>query len=556
MVRRRDRTRQGNGTRSPLRVFGAALALGALVCAPASFAQASPEASHTAIACPYAPASGRQVPTPLDLFGPLFVAVQEARLYPDSKTFADAEPRRAPDAIMADYCAQPPRGAEALRAFVERNFTVPAQPATLAPARRRVPLARHIALLWSELAREPAEPAPGSSAISLERAYVVPGGRFREMYYWDSYFTMLGLRVDGRDDLVEAMIDDFTALIERFGHVPNGTRSYYVTRSQPPFYYLMVGLSTSQDAALRQRRLAAMKREHAFWTSGEHQVRMPDGSLLSRYASPVARPREESWGEDAALRAETGRAPDELYPDIRAAAESGWDFSSRWFADGRTMATIDTMDVVPVDLNALLFGLEQAIASACREAGERACVDRFADLAAARRVAVERWLWDEAEARYGDYDLDAHSIRPGLTAASVYPLFTGLAAPARSHRVLETVESRLLAQGGLRTSLVDTGQQWDAPNGWAPLQWIAVDAARRGGRPDLARAIATRFLATVAREYCASGKLLEKYNVEQQVAGGGGEYPTQDGFGWTNGVTRALQAAYPALADEGACQRN
>ncbi|MFD2137026.1 trehalase family glycosidase [Novosphingobium resinovorum] len=123
----------------------------------------------------------------------------------------------------------------------------------------------HIRALWPQLSRDAVTPPPASSAIALPSPYVVPGGRFREIYYWDSYFTMLGLVADGRDDLVEGMIDDFASLIERFGHIPNGTRTYYLSRSQPPFFALMLDLSKQTDGTVRARRLAALRKEHAYW---------------------------------------------------------------------------------------------------------------------------------------------------------------------------------------------------------------------------------------------------------------------------------------------------
>ncbi|MEE2916028.1 MAG: trehalase family glycosidase, partial [Pseudomonadota bacterium] len=191
----------------------------------------------------------------------------------------------------------------------------------------------------------------------------------------------------------------------------------------------------------------------------------------------------------------------------------------------------------------LLYGMERAIATRCRALG-RACAGDFDRMADTRRAAIERWLWSADEGRYGDFDLTAGRLRAGVTAATAYPLFTGVAAPGRGARAADTIARVLLAPNGLRTTTVATGQQWDKPNGWAPLQWIAVGGVARYGRDDVARMIGTRFLATVEREYRASGKLLEKYDVEESRPGGGGEYPTQDGFGWTNGVTRALQERF------------
>ncbi|MEH3101354.1 alpha,alpha-trehalase TreF [Sphingomonas adhaesiva] len=485
-----------------------------------------------------APAPTAQVRTPADLYGPLFEAVQMRRIFPDGKTFVDAVAKRDAAAIVADYRRGDYRDDAALTAFVMANFDVPASaPATPASA-ARPPLAEHIRALWPQLTRPPLDPPAGSSALALPHRYVVPGGRFREMYYWDSYFTMLGLEADGRGDLTRDMIENFVSLVTRFGHVPNGTRTYYVSRSQPPFLYLMMGLVRDADAATQARWLAALKAEHRFWIT-QRSVTMPDGAVLQRYGDARRTPRDESWREDV----ETGRGDPARYNDLRAGAESGWDFSSRWLGDGRTLATIRTTGIVPVDLNSLLYGMERALAERSRALGHRNAGD-YDRMAEVRRAAIERWLWRDDEARYGDYDLGERRVRAGVTAATAYPLFTGMASPGRGARVAATIERDLLAANGLRSTMATTGQQWDRPNGWAPLQWIAVDGLRRYGRDDLAQRIAVRFLATVEREYRASGKLLEKYDVEESRAGGGGEYPTQDGFGWTNGVTRALQERY------------
>jgi alpha,alpha-trehalase len=498
---------------------------------------------------PVAAIDPASVQTPADLYGDLFVAIQTRRIFPDGKTFVDAVPKRAPAEIMRDWRAAGALDDAGLRAFVLANFDVPGLNPVPVPEAggKRVAMAEHIRRLWPVLTRPPLVPPAGSSALALPRPYVVPGGRFRELYYWDSYFTMLGLKADGQGALVDSMIDDFVALVERYGHVPNGTRSYYLSRSQPPFLYAMMALSPVSDAGVKARRLAALKREWAYWTTPERTTTMPDGTTLQHYWDARATPRDESYREDVETARASGQPVAEVYRDLRAGAESGWDYSSRWLADGQALASIDTTAIVPVDLNSLLFGLEQAIATGCADAGDTDCASTFTDRAATRRNAVERWLWDEAGGRYGDYDPARKAVRSGVTAATLYPLFTGLASKDHGKRTAEATERLLLAPNGLRTTTVATGQQWDKPNGWAPLQWIAVEGLTRYDRGDLAAAVALRFVGTVEREYRASGKLLEKYDVEQSRAGGGGEYPTQDGFGWTNGVVRALQGRYPGM---------
>ena len=186
--------------------------------------------------------------SPRALFKDLFDAVQQAQIFADSKTFADAAPKLPPPHILALFHAAKPQSRDALRVFVAENFTLPEQVIGPELPAERVAIARHIDSLWDQLTRASTTAPQYSSLLPLPEPYVVPGGRFRELYYWDSYFTMLGLAESGRNDLVEHMVRDFAYLIDAYGHVPNGTRSYYLSRSQPPFFYAMVGL-LSEDSA-------------------------------------------------------------------------------------------------------------------------------------------------------------------------------------------------------------------------------------------------------------------------------------------------------------------
>ncbi|MBS0614666.1 MAG: trehalase, partial [Proteobacteria bacterium] len=309
--------------------------------------------------------------SPAQLFGPLYEQVESARLYPDSKSFADAVPLRPPQSILADYEARKPSTPAELATFVAANFTLPpkvaaGEPQPVPPA---ASLEAHIKALWPLLSRPPLQAAPFSSQLSLSHPYVVPGGRFREIYYWDSYFTLLGLLQDGESAMARDLVANFTDLIERYGHVPNGARTYYLSRSQLPVFYLMVGLVPGDTPTARAQQLQALRTEYAFWMRGErelapgeareHVVRMPDGAVLNRYWDALDTPRDESYFEDAALAARSARPSSELYRDLRSAAESGWDFSSRWLRDPQDLASIETTAIVPVDLNSLLYGLER-----------------------------------------------------------------------------------------------------------------------------------------------------------------------------------------------------
>jgi alpha,alpha-trehalase len=277
-------------------------------------------------------------------------------------------------------------------------------------------------------------------------------------------------------------------------------------------------------------------------------VHLADGSLLNRYWDDRATPRDEAWLEDVETARASNRPKEEVYRDLRASAESGWDFSSRWFSDGKTLSTIRTTDIVPVDLNALMYQLEMTIAHACRLARRPDCQRDMAAQARARQKAVQTLLWDDKQGAYVDYDFRNGRQRPQVTIATAYPLFTGLAEKSQAPRIAKTIRGTLLLPHGVATTVVNTGQQWDDPNGWAPHQWIAIDGLRRYGENALAEDIAGRWVKENARVYCLTGKLVEKYNVREAGEGAGGEYPVQDGFGWTNAVFVKLLAMYPRLA--------
>jgi len=198
---------------------------------------------------------------------------------------------------------------------------------------------------------------------------------------------------------------------------------------------------------------------------------------------------------------------------------------------------------VPVDLNALLHKLETSIAQHSRAAGNAPQAHAFEQRAARRQAAITAWLWHERAGAFFDVDWRSGAPRERLNAATLAPLFTGCASPAQAAAVADTVHRRLLAPGGLATTEIDSGEQWDRPNGWAPLQWMAVKGLEAYGQQALADEIRTRWLRTVGEVYGRDGKLVEKYALRQvpqqgSTGGGGGEYPLQDGFGWTSGVTR------------------
>lgn len=417
----------------------------------------------------------------------------------------------------------------------------------------------HVNALWPVLTRSPDSVDPHSSLIPLPSPYVVPGGRFREIYYWDSYFTMQGLVTSGRSDLVKNMLDNFAHLIRTVGHIPNGNRSYYLTRSQPPYFAAMVALyAGATDTAQALPYLDALEREHAFWMDGADRlqpgqfyrrvVRMPEGVVLNRYWDDSNEPRPESYRPDVEIGMtlpESLRA--DFYRNARATAESGWDFSSRWMRDPKDLRTLETTDLIPVDLNSLLYNAERVIAAlrAFRnQPGDADVARRFTQLADERRQAILTLMYDQSRGffydvrwRTGERVLD----RPSLAAAA--PLYFGIAEPEQGVRTAAKLEADFLKPGGFVTTNFNSGQQWDGPNGWPPLEWLTIEGVRRYRRSDLADKAATRWLNLIQRTYRATGRMMEKYDVvNTNRRAGGGEYPTQDGFGWTNGVVLALCA--------------
>jgi alpha,alpha-trehalase len=508
-----------------------------------------------------APSQTARLYDPAHDLGALFSAVQLAGIFPDSKTFADARPLLPPAALVAAFEQSRGKAGFDLHAFVAQHFELPAEYGTIYPTDTSATMEAHLRALWPVLTRAPqpdASDAP-TSLISLPERYVVPGGRFREIYYWDSYFTMLGLIESGRTDIVGSMLGDFASLIKRFGHIPNGNRSYYLSRSQPPFFAAMVALfARATDTAHALRYLGALESEHAFWMAGAERlapgeayrrvVRLKDGTVLNRYWDDLAEPRPEAYRHDAELGARMSDGQREaFYRNVRATAESGWDFSSRWMRDPRDLRSLETTDLVPVDLNSLLYESERLIAAlrtVRAKAGDADVARRFWAAAAERRRSLLAAAYDSAAGFFYDvrWRTGARVIdRPTLAAA--VPLYFGLATPAQGHAVAARLEQDFLRRGGLVTTLVTSGQQWDAPNGWAPLEWMAIEGVRRYGRADLADTVRGRWLALNRRTYGATGRMMEKYDVVDPARrGGGGEYPAQDGFGWTNGVALALAA--------------
>lgn len=496
---------------------------------------------------------------------PLYEAIQTSGIFPDSKFFPDCTLKLAPEEILAAYEQAKDQPGFDLKTFVTVHFEFPETSDSDFNSANK-PIREHLENLWNILLREPnlTFTPNHSSLIALPHPYIVPGGRFREVYYWDSYFTMLGLQVSGCTEVIQNMVDNFAYQIETIGHIPNGNRTYYLSRSQPPFFALMVSLLAEikgEATLLKYRR--ALEKEYAFWMDGEvaltdaktaaqeevpilttyrRVVILADGSILNRYWDDEPSPRPEAYLEDIHTAQQSGALPEATYRHLRAAAESGWDFSSRWLQDEKSLASIQTCNLIPVDLNCLLYFLEKTLIHTYRQLPDHTPVEVFKDRARLRKAAILSHCWEAGKGFFFDFNHVEQQKSSVLTLAAVYPLFFQLADAQQAAAVAKMLEEKFLCHGGLLTTLSHSGQQWDAPNGWAPLQWMAFKGLSNYGHHSLAEKIRENWLALCEKTYQETGKMMEKYNVETPDApGGGGEYPNQDGFGWTNGVYLKLK---------------
>jgi alpha,alpha-trehalase len=489
----------------------------------------------------------------IETLSPLYEVIQKSGIFADSKFFVDCSPKTSPMSILADFEKAQLTSDFDLKKFIEKHFSFPETSQIVYETGEKT-LSEHLDSLWSVLSRKPDE--KGGTLIALPYPYIVPGGRFREIYYWDSYFTMLGLQVSGKINEIENMVSNFAYLIDNLGFIPNGNRTYYLGRSQPPFFSLMVKLLAEEKGKkVLQQFLPQLEKEYTFWMNGSQQlndkqkttnrvVLMPNKQILNRYWDSESTPRPESYIEDVELAEKSSRNPADLYRNIRAAAESGWDFSSRWFAQSDDISTIETTDLLPVDLNCLLLHLEQTLLETYElNADDISKIKKMQVQIKQRKSAILRYCWNEDLQFFTDYHLKKQASSDKLTLAAVYPLFFNLAKKEQAEAVAIRIKKEFLQEGGVVTTLEKTGQQWDAPNGWAPLQWMTYKGLNNYKFYDLAEKIKDNWLIINEKTFLETGKMMEKYNVmNKEVKAGGGEYPNQDGFGWTNGVYLKLNS--------------
>lgn len=455
----------------------------------------------------------------------------------------------------------------ALQKFIDENFEAPGSDLTEHPLddyKDEPPFLSSIAnedvrdvtlglnRMWKELSRVAVvKKGHESTLLNLPHPFIVPGGRFREFYYWDTYFILEGLVVSKMDKTASNIIKNFMYIIDTLGYIPNGTRKYYMYRSQPPFFPLMLLKMLDLDGGkynklILDKGLEMALKEYAFFDKYRSVlVKGRDGKLhkLNYFHVTTDFPRPESLSEDMHTYLSQQKLSErEVYSNLKSGAESGWDFSSRWFKDESDISTINAYNQIPADLNAILFKDEQIISTLLKRAGRHDEARKFGDLSLKRMEAINQVLWNKDVSSWNDYDTENNKfVARRFYFSNVFPLIMGVEPPTGNiYNVLQSYQKELFSYiGGVPVSGPgkDTGQQWDFPNVWAPHQFLIVEFLYSKGEHKMALQIARAFYNSVSVGFKQKGVFYEKYNAEQLgFTGEGGEYAAQTGFGWTNGT--------------------
>jgi alpha,alpha-trehalase len=426
--------------------------------------------------------------------------------------------------------------------------------------------------------------------LYLPNKYVVPGGRFNEMYGWDSYFIIVGLLEDGERDYSRGIIENFFYEIENYGAILNANRAYYLTRSQPPFLtsMIMAQYAADQKAGHDDKKWLAKAyeyavRDHDLWTKapklasntglaryfdvGEGPVpdiadhpeyyaaiadwllKHPDAEVKYGY---IASSLEQGIGPElqvplcdskACPNAHAVKLTADFYQGDRAMRESGFDPSFRWGPfDG------STHHFAPVCLNSLLYKAEMDLAQMATILGHPDDAKKWRAAAEARKQLINKYLWNADKGMFFDWDFMAGQQSTYNYVTTFYPLWVGLATPEQAKAVMKNV-GIFEREGGLAMSDQQTGVQWDLPYGWAPTNLIAVEGMRRAGFNADADRVSVKFLDTIEANFKRTGTIREKYNVvtgSDEAPVLAGYHENLIGFGWTNGTFLALYHALPA----------
>ncbi|KYN44386.1 Trehalase [Trachymyrmex septentrionalis] len=519
--------------------------------------------------------------------GPLLRTVQLAGIFNDSKTFVDLYQLHDPNVTVENFnvlmkaTSNSPNRTEVAK-FVAENFamrdeldnsTLPdwkENPGILKSIKdlQYRKWAKRLNYIWKTLARKINNDLVVNpqrhSLIYVNNTFIIPGGRFKEFYYWDSYWIIEGLLLCDMHVTVKGMIENFLSMVERYGFIPNGGRVYYLSRSQPPLLIPMVAkyYDYTKDRKFLKKNIAILEREFEYWQNKTVDVRKNGKTYkMAHYVVNSRGPRPESYKEDYQL---VQQVPEKergsIYNDLKAAAESGWDFSYRWCIRTNknanlSLVNVSTSDIIPVDLNAILQQNARMLARFFVILGNVKKNWHYAQIALEYQAAIDNVLWNEDEGIWLDYDMKNKQSRNIFYPSNLSPLYTmSYDWNKRMKYALRSVfyikKNKIDSYfGGTPASINYTGEQWDFPNAWPPLQsFLILGLYQTQVKPaiDLAKALADRWLKSNYLGYDEYGKMFEKYNaMHPGEGGGGGEYNVQDGFGWTNGIVFEFLRLFP-----------
>ena len=409
--------------------------------------------------------------------------------------------------------------------------------------------------------------------LYLPQPYVVPGGRFNEMYGWDSYFIQLGLVRDNLISLARGMADNFLYEISNYGMILNANRTYYLTRSQPPFLteMLLNVYNMTHDRLWLETAIPAIEKYYSYWSAEPH---LTPETGLARYYDLGDGPAPEALAAERDAQGRThydlvreylrthkisdydasqyyDAAHDQLtplfYKGDRSMRESGFDPSDRFGP-----FDLDIIHYDAVCLNTLLYVMENQTSEILRDIGRASEAPAWETRARDRAERINRLMWDDRDGLYYDYDFVHKRVRRYPFLTTFYPLWAGIASEQQAKRVVANLKL-FERSGGLETSTNTSGSQWDAPFGWAPLELLAVQGMRRYGFNADADRVAEKFLSLVRDQYKRTGVIVEKYDVVRGSSDLAGEirfgYRTNEpGFGWTNAAFTVMYDDLPAEA--------
>ncbi|KAM9988691.1 hypothetical protein ACTFIY_004730 [Dictyostelium cf. discoideum] len=534
---------------------------------------------------------------PIYCNGTLLKTIQLTQVFNDSKTFVDMPMRTTIENInelfnqlLLNTSKNGGPNKEELAAFLSENFypagyeVEPVTPVDWVPNPsfldeitdpNLVDFARSIHGKWLELTRifNTSGLCDGCySSIPVNNPFVIAGSRFREFYYWDSYWIIQGLLVSDMTTTAKGMLRNFGDMITEFGFIPNGGRIYYLNRSQPPLFTQMVNkyfeATNGSDIEFLQEILPILDQEYQWWmthrttelTNGE----TGESVILNLYNVSNNSPRPESYYEDFtdAQSFSNVEQKDYFYSSIASGAESGWDFSSRWMSpyDNTNLTTIQTVDVVPVDLNSILYLNEKILSSFHRTLGNNSMAIYYQAQSESRVDAMQQVFFNEDTYQWNDYNLKTSTNNDAWYTSNILPLFADIQSSIDMDNqeidlIFKSLANVLIAYpGGVPTSLISAQSlQWDGLNVWPPLQYWIIESimtpnttfSNMIGKNLIDRWITTNFCGWNSTLESEGGMMFEKYNANFiGVPGGGGEYVVQNGFGWTNGVDLYLLKKY------------